>query len=60
MPRKNGKIAVEGVDGVEWLWIAFDWAGTMVLKSGQNFALGVKLQALRRDWAGYVGVEIDS
>jgi hypothetical protein len=36
MPRKNEKIAVEGVDGVERRWITFDWAETMVLKSGQK------------------------
>jgi hypothetical protein len=59
MPRKNRKFAVEGVDGVERRWITFDWA---VLKSGQKnvLALGVKLPALRRDWARYVVVEIDS
>jgi len=36
MPRKNGKKAVEGVEGVEWGWITLDWAETMALKSGQR------------------------
>jgi len=33
---KEGKKAVEGVEGVERGWITLDWAETMALKSGQK------------------------